>query len=577
MPSVQSVPSPFGPAPIVAGAPAIDVAPFISSSYQTKTAQEADFDHAHSLAHGDSLDVPAAQPAIPSHVPLHWQLPELPDRDCLADQAKKLRPGEADVLLRQLPGLIRAGWSDKDKGGTANTGTAETGFRIHVDRGLPYPDASDTRSPHRIIQTALALALKDRKIDVAEACELRGLLLTLLPVASERDRYKQALAAAPMLPQAGPTLRDLDPDLSEHPMFFSKAEIGLINSVPFKLVFPNFTRLSLLQQRQVITELKVYLTHFPDLLPTLNGLRNDNYGPGFQFFFLDPEENSAFDKVIPKGVVGVVMPGANVVKDPILRLVADKVGLQQLDRGGLFINTIAYGVFSHEFAHVVHLNMLSDDQRDKIKNLYSHAWNRMRETGGKAGFVSEYAKTNPYEYFADGMEYYLCGGADKLKARDPELYAFISRLLAPGAVHKGFDGDLLSDPERVHMVVSQQGGRTLAGLSVSRESDLFSLRHFEGGTTQELAVLAGSDGAVARASLGLKAAWKPWDQPVGIYATGGGSVQAGSLKGVSIGAGGYAGVGVDYKFLNAEVRQNWMTGHNVAGGTEVRAGIRFDF
>lgn len=549
MPVVQSSAfSPFGPAPIVAGSQRPAAAPVAK-------------DAAASLGSADVLKtVPAGD--IPGHVPLPWQVDSMPERDALSDQAKKLSPAQAQTLLRQLPGMVAQN---------------QTGYHFTLDRGLPYPDADDTRSPHRIVQTALALALKDKKIDVAEASELRGLMLTQLPVASERNRYKQLLATAPLTEAAAPILRELDPDLSAHKSLFSADEIALIDSTPFKLVFPNFMRLSLSQQRQVISELNVYLSHFPSLLYVLNGLKNDNYGPGFQFFFLNPDENQAFDKVIPKGVVGVVMPGSNTVKDPLLRLLADKISLPMLDRGGLFINTLAHGVFSHEFAHVVHINLLNDDQRDKIKQLYSEAWNRMRASGGKEGFVSEYSKTNPYEYFADSMEYYLTGGAAKLKARDPKIHAFISELLAPGAIHRGFDGNLLTDPERVHIVASQQGGRTLAGVSVSRESDLFSVRHFEGGSTQELALLAGPDGAVARASLGLKVAYKPGDQPAGVYVTGGGNLQAGALKGVSIGAGGYAGVGVDYKAFNLEARQNWMTGRNVGSGAEVRAGIRFEF
>lgn len=555
MPTIQTSPSPFGAAPIRAVSQAGPSAPSSRPGFEAERAQSQTLDRF-------TAQTPVKEGPVPGHVPLHWSGPELPERTSLGRQAHALSKAETEALLKQLPALARL----NELPAFAASGT----------RSLPYPDASDTRSPHRIVQTAMALALKDKSIDVAEASELRGLMLTLLPPV-ERAKYKAILAAAPMSELAAPMLRNIDPDLSVYGKDFSAAEIALIDSPSFKLVFPNFMRLALPQQRQIITELKVFLQHFPDLLTTLNGLKNDNYGPGFQYFFLEPADNEAFDKVIPKGVVGVIMPGANVVKDPVLRLVADKVGLQQLDRGGMFIDTISHGVFSHEFGHVIHLNALNDDQRDTIKNLYSKAWQKMRESGGKAGFVTNYAKTNPYEYFAEGVEYYLCGGADKLKARDPGLYAFVAGVFAAGKVHKGGDGNLFSDPERVHVVVSQQGGRTLGGVAISRESDLFSVRHFEGGITQELAVLANGEGAVARASLGLKAAWKPWDQPAGIYATAGGAVQAGALNGVSIGAGGYAGAGIDYKYFNAEVRQNWMGGHNTGSGTEVRAGVRFEF
>lgn len=548
MPAVQtsSATSVFGPVPVRAGTGLV--------SKPAPAAVEATSYHTQAYQDSAETALPTAG-QIPGHVPLPWQVDGTRERSNLRAQSAQLKSTDVKALLKQLPELLG---------------------NQRASKGLPFPDADDTRSPHRIVQTALALALKDKLIDVGEASELRGLMLSLLPN-YERAKYQTALAAAPMSPHAEPILRQLDPDLSIYAKDFSRTEIELINSPEFKLVFPNFQRLNLSQQRQVISELSVFLEHFPNLLSTLNGLRNDSYGPGFQFFFLDPQDNAAFDKVIPKGVVGVVMPGSNVVKDPLLRLLANKVSLSQLDRGGMYINTLKHGVFSHEFAHVIHLNSLNDDQRDQIKNLYDKAWGKMRASQGQQGFVTDYAKTNPYEYFAEGVEYYLCGGAESLKQRDPGLYQFVAGLFAKGKIHSGQDGTLFNDPERVHLVVSQQGGRTLGGVSLSRESDLFSIRHFEGGVTQELAVLAGTEGAVARASVGLKAAWKPWDKPASVYATGGGSVQAGSLKGVSIGAGGYAGVGVDYHFVNAEVRQNWMTGQNTGSGTEVRAGLRFEF
>lgn len=479
-----------------------------------------------------------------SHIP--WDLSPTAKRDTLMERARKLKPEELELPFMQLASA----------------------------------DDQDTRSPHRIVRSAIAAALKDKYIDVGEAAELRGVLLTQLPKA-ERRKYDALLQQAPMAKQAQVMLRQLDPDYSGHAKSFSAAEIQLLDSPVFKVVFPNFMALSLAHQRQVLNELEVFLQHFPDLLPRLASLSNDHYGPGFQYFFVEPGENEAFDKVMPKGTSGVVMPGASVVKDPLLRLLANKLSLQQLDRGGMYTNAISYGVFSHEFAHVVHLNLLNDDQRDQIKNLYDNAWNKMRQSQGQQGFVSEYAKTNPYEYFAEGVEFYLTGDAKRLQARDPRLYAFVAKVFAPGVTHNGKDGNLFTDPERVHALVSQQGSRTLYGAAISRESDLFSVRHFEGGSTQELAVMGGPDALVARASLGLKAAWKPFKQPAqpaSVYATFGASVQGGVVGGqASVGAGGFVGAGIDYKHLNLEVRQNFMAGHNVSSGTEVRAGLRFEF
>lgn len=438
-------------------------------------------------------------------------------------------------------------------------------------------ESDDQRAPHLKIRTALAVALANKQIDVAEAGELRGMLLTLLPKA-ERARYRSQLQTAAMTPQAEAILKQIDPDFSAYRGRFSNAEIELMDSVPFKLVFPNFMALSLAQQRQIITELQAFLPHFPNLLSRLASVANDHYGPGFQYFFIEPGENKAFNNVIAKNMAGIVMPGASVVKDPLLGLLTKKLALQQLDRGGMYTDSIKHGVFSHEFGHIIHLHSLNDDQRDQIKNLYDQAWNRMRDTQGQQGFVTEYAKTNPYEYFAEGVEHHLLGQSDLLERKDPALAKFVAGLFAKGVVHKGGDGNLLNDPERVHLTAARQKGQTLVGVAVSRESDLFSVRHFEGSITQEVALMGNQQSLIGRGSLGVKAGWKPVDQPASVYATAGGVVQAGALAGkVSVGAGGYAGVGLDYKALNLEVRQNWMAGQNVGSGTEVRLGLRFEF
>lgn len=434
----------------------------------------------------------------------------------------------------------------------------------------------ELRSPHQIIRNALALALKDGQITVPEALELRGLLLQLPRV--EREKYTPQLHQLTLSEQVAPILRSLDLNPADYAPHFTRDEFQLLDSPAFKLTFPNFAILSRAEQRQVLDELKVFLRHFPSLLGDLSAVANDHYGPGFQYFFVTSETNALFDTVLPKGTAGVIMPGANVVKDPLLGLAARKISLRMLDRGGMLREYISRGVFSHEFAHVIHLHLLNDDQRDSLKNLYAQAWQRDKKSGGKEGFLTNYAKTNPYEYFAEGLEAWLTGDRTELQKKDAPLYTFIETLLAPGKTYTGADGHLFTDPERVHITASSQGGRVLGGISLSRESDLFSVRRFEGGIVQEVQALGGEQSALLRGSVGLKAAWKPADTAAGVYATVGAVAQAGVLGAkVSAGVGAYAGVGVDYKHFNAEVRQNWMAGVNTPPATEVRVGYRWEF
>jgi hypothetical protein len=496
-------------------------------------------DKAHSLNTHDHFEGKSAFPWPTS--------PPGPLSASLLTQAKAAKPAEIAQMIQNMPVGTLSLWG---------------------------PD--ELRSPHQIIRNALALALKDGQIAVPEALELRGLLLQL--PRPEREKYTPQLNQLKLSAEVAPILRSLDLNPADYAGHVSSAEFQLIDSPVFKLIFPNFAVLSPAEQRQVLDELSVFLRHFPSLLGDLNAIANDNYGPGFQYFFVTAETNALFDTVLPKGTAGVIMPGANVVKDPLLGMAARKISLRMLDRGGMLREYISRGVFSHEFAHVIHLNLLNDDQRDGIKNLYDQAWQRDKKSGGKEGFLTNYAKTNPYEYFAEGLEAWLTGDRAELKQKDAPLHGFIEKLLAPGTVYSGADGHLFNDPERVHITASSQGGRILGGVSLSRESDLFSVRRFEGGITQEVQVLGGDQSALLRGSVGLKAAWKPTDTAAGVYATVGAVAQAGVLGAkVSAGVGGYAGVGVDYKHFNAEVRQNWMVGVNTPPATEVRVGYRWEF
>lgn len=512
--------------------------------------------HAQQTGRGISVDAPSVQAhTLESDVfhqahergPLPWPLrPEGPLSESLHEQIKNLSRTEKSSLLRSSPPM-----------------QAESLFD------------SDGRSPHHRIRIALAVALKNGSISVPEALDLRGMLLQL--PSQERARYQRQLAEVSQEDYVRPILNDIDLQAQDFPEL-SAREFAWVNSASFKLIFPNFTQLKASDRKIVVQELERMTRHFPNLLQRLNQIQNENYGPGFQFFFVTPESNQAFDRVLPKGVAGIVMPGASVIKDPILGLVTRRISMRMLDRGGVYERYISRGTFTHEFAHVIHLNVLSDDQRDAVKNLYDAAWRQHSQSDGARGFVTQYAQTNPYEYFAEGVEYFLVGDRARLQAQDPALDRFLARLFADGVQHSGRDGHLFNDPERIHALVTRQGGTTLGGVSLSRESDLVSIRRFEGSVVTEVQALAGAQSALARGSVGLKAGWKPWDQPASVYATVGAVGQAGLLNGrASVGVGAYAGVGVDYHGLNAEVRQNWMTGKNAPPSTEFRLGWRFEF
>ena len=96
-----------------------------------------------------------------------------------------------------------------------------------------------------------------------------------------------------------------------------------------------------------------------------------------------------------------------------------------------------YQVSYHEFAHFIHLSALGSEDVNQIHNLYAQAARR-------EAFLDDYAATNEFEYFAQGVEAYLSkfkmdarslawvywksSGAD-LKKVDPELFLFIENLI----------------------------------------------------------------------------------------------------------------------------------------------------
>jgi len=96
---------------------------------------------------------------------------------------------------------------------------------------------------------------------------------------------------------------------------------------------------------------------------------------------------------------------------------------------------LGFSTFAHEFAHQLHFNGVSDDQRKRIEELYAGAGQRKK-------YLDYYAASNSGEYFAQGVEAYVSFAKrpglrdvhshtrDELRATDPDLYAFIEQVIA---------------------------------------------------------------------------------------------------------------------------------------------------
>jgi hypothetical protein len=79
---------------------------------------------------------------------------------------------------------------------------------------------------------------------------------------------------------------------------------------------------------------------------------------------------------------------------------------------------------SHEIGHNVHENMMTNNPElaEKWDNLHQKSFELSQQNG--SGFVSEYAKTNVYEDFADSYTAYI-GDPEKLQFYNPEKYEFM--------------------------------------------------------------------------------------------------------------------------------------------------------
>lgn len=88
------------------------------------------------------------------------------------------------------------------------------------------------------------------------------------------------------------------------------------------------------------------------------------------------------------------------------------------------------GVSTHEFGHAYDHAWMINNQMDYGFSVF--LWNKFHN---QRTFISEYASTQPKEYFAVSLEYYFNSEKKELlKKCDPGMYGFISNLIA--GVHK---------------------------------------------------------------------------------------------------------------------------------------------
>lgn len=417
------------------------------------------------------------------------------------------------------------------------------------------------------IQQKINSFLDDAVISAKEASEIRDDLL--LSSDSDIQKLKDSIDIKELTPDAKTIINDLY--ANKDAFAFSPEQRKLVKSISFQRVFPNFFSLTTDEQKTILAGLDPFLKKFPNMIDKLASASNPSYGKGFQFFFVN-SKSTELGKIICKdseSFVGKVMPGAEVVKNPVLNALLSPFGnSEKLQVGGMFIDVYnQYELFTHEFSHALHLHMLNDDQRDKIASLYDHA--KLNNC-----FITGYSATNPYEYFAESFSSFLGPGNAALAMKDPEMYKFI-RGIFESEPQYGEDGNLINDPEKASYTFYHKGDSNLHGATIGRESSLVTIEHFQGSVVTDISLLGNDNSFVVAGSAGIKAAWKPWNKPVDFYGTVGGTANAGIAGGkATAGIGAFVGAGIDLYNFNAEVRQNFNTN---AGGTEIRAGYRFEF
>jgi hypothetical protein len=83
----------------------------------------------------------------------------------------------------------------------------------------------------------------------------------------------------------------------------------------------------------------------------------------------------------------------------------------------------------HEFAHAY--EDFWSQKRQRKQPLSVELWYRFEAT--RKSFVTDYASTQPAEYFAESVEaFFVPGLRDKLRTGDPEMHAYLSQLLGSG-------------------------------------------------------------------------------------------------------------------------------------------------
>lgn len=192
-------------------------------------------------------------------------------------------------------------------------------------------------------------------------------------------------------------------------------------------IFPNYSLLTRRQQAVIdaaVGPLALYL-------PRLANRRARHYllsfdeGPGDLPGFSDVVGRKTFDGRYYGSIRGI---GGLVTVS----------GIEYLDQAALGgFNTIA-----HEFAHQVHLAVLSKREVTEIRRLYERAKREGR-------YLDHYSAANEDEYFAQGYEAFIsdrkrpAAGVtgrhtrQELLARDPELYKFLVKLTGKPQPSKG--------------------------------------------------------------------------------------------------------------------------------------------
>lgn len=238
----------------------------------------------------------------------------------------------------------------------------------------------------------------------------------------------------------------------------------LRHSGSFRNVYRNFDLVPAPTQEAILKKLQLIQSKYPDFLQRLEKVDNPKYGNGFQFFFV-PEEKHDRWAAIPSGVrgtggttdyIGIVYssPAISVLKNdhsPIKKALhyisqgameaMQYIRPQQaaLDVGGMFTD-ISEDTYTHEMGHVLHGYMMSNQDQLEIWSIYAEA----ERTG--QGFITDYARTNHMEFFAEAVEAYLHQDSqghftsrESLQKTNPHLYRFTERMLEPGVHSQGQD------------------------------------------------------------------------------------------------------------------------------------------